>query len=70
MTSSFPIDLFLMMGDNYIGNDTLGRQCHTKRMHFEMLMRKCGQDNTIQKMYENFAQLGLGREILVYARKK
>jgi 2-polyprenyl-3-methyl-5-hydroxy-6-metoxy-1,4-benzoquinol methylase len=70
VTSSFPIDLFLMMGDNYIGNDNLGRQCHKRRMNFELLMKKSGNDDSMGRMYEYFAQLGLGREILVYARKK
>jgi SAM-dependent methyltransferase len=70
ITSSFPIDLFLMMGDSYIGNDVLGRQCHTRRMNFEFLMKKSGLESAQEKIYESFAQLGLGREILVYARKK
>jgi SAM-dependent methyltransferase len=70
ITSSFPIDLFLMMGDNYIGDDVLGRQCHTRRMNFELAMQKTGLGGTQEKIYESFAQLGLGREILVYARKK
>ena len=26
--TTFPIDMFLLMGDNYIGNDDLGRACH------------------------------------------
>jgi len=28
--TSFPIDLFLLMGDNYVGpeNDAMGRACH------------------------------------------
>ena len=25
---SFPIDMFLVMGDNYIGDDEKGRKCH------------------------------------------
>jgi len=70
VTSSFPIDLFLMMGDAYIGNDELGRQCHARRMNFELLMHKTGLTDLQEKIYEGFAELGLGREVLVYARKK
>lgn len=70
VTSTFPIDLFLMMGDAYIGNDELGRQCHARRMHFELLMHKSGLTGLQEKIYQGFAGLGLGREVLVYARKK
>ena len=34
--ATFPIDLFLMMGDNYVGNDEVGRACHGKRKTLEI----------------------------------
>jgi SAM-dependent methyltransferase len=69
VTSTFPIDLFLMMGDNYIGNDELGRACHQKRMNFELLLHKAGLDNLRNELYQKFSECGLGREVLIYARK-
>lgn len=69
VTSTFPIDLFLMMGDNYIGNDELGRACHQKRMNFELLLHKSGLDSLRDELYQKFSECGLGREVLIYARK-
>ena len=40
--STFPIDMFLLMGDNYIGDDSKGRECHTKRMAFEKKLSAAG----------------------------
>lgn len=66
---TFPIDLFLMMGKNYIGNDTLGRECHAMRKAFESGMRKSGESELMNKMYQGFLELGLGRELVFMAQK-
>lgn len=66
--TTFPIDMFLLMGDNYIGNDTLGRECHKKRMNFDINLSK--MPTLDSKLSEAFANLDLGREIVMLARKK
>jgi 2-polyprenyl-3-methyl-5-hydroxy-6-metoxy-1,4-benzoquinol methylase len=68
--ATFPIDLFLLMGDNYIGNDALGRQCHAKRKRFEQALESAGMSDLRQQLYQAFAALGIGREILMIGRKK
>lgn len=68
--ATFPIDMFLLMGDNYIGNDELGRVCHTKRMNFEKAMNQSGLGNVLADLYSAFASQGVGREVVVYAKKK
>ena len=68
--SSFPIDIFLLMGDNYIGNDEIGRACHKKRMKFETAMMLGGQGDTLAGLYSAFADQGIGREVVIYAEKK
>ncbi len=68
--STFPIDLFLLMGDNYIGNDELGRSCHTKRMTFEKAMNKGGAGNLLAGLYSTFANQGIGREIVLFGKKR
>ena len=68
-TTTFPMEIFLMMGDNYVGNDELGRACHKKRMRMEMLMNKAGLSELKSDMYEGLAKLGIGREIVMYAKK-
>ena len=67
--TSFPIDLFLLMGDNYIGNDALGRACHAKRKTFELALARAGKSALKQEMYRRLAQLGIGRDVFVVARK-
>jgi 2-polyprenyl-3-methyl-5-hydroxy-6-metoxy-1,4-benzoquinol methylase len=68
--ASFPLDMFLLFGDQYIGNGTLGRECHNKRVNFETLMRKHGKQNELKALYKSFADLNLGRTITIYATPK
>lgn len=68
--STFPIDLFLLMGDNYIKNDSLGRKCHAKRKQFELNMKKAGLNHLKTDLYQAFSNLGLGREVLIMGQKK
>jgi len=67
--TTFPIDLFLLMGDNYVGNDDLGRACHAKRKAFETNLAKAGLTTLKQDMYRALATLGIGRDVFVVARK-
>jgi SAM-dependent methyltransferase len=66
---TFPIDLFLLMGDSYIGNDALGRECHRRRMAFELNLVKAGRADLLQQLYARLATLGIGRELVFFARK-
>ena len=67
--ATFPIDLFLLMGDNYVGNDTVGHECHKRRMSFENNMNKAGLNKIKRELYVKFAELGLGRETVIIGRK-
>ena len=67
--STFPIDMFLLMGDNYIGNDALGRECHSRRMNLEKNLAAAGHNSTRESLYKAFADVGLGREIVIVGRK-
>ena len=66
-TSSFPLDMFLLFGDQYVGNPKLGRECHNKRVKFEQLMEKHGKAEKLKKFYNALSELNLGRSISVYA---
>ena len=68
--STFPIDLFLLMGDNYVGNDALGRACHARRKTMELNLARAWQSPLKQAMYRSLAQLGVGRDVFVVARKR
>lgn len=66
---TFPIDLFLLMGDNYVGNDGVGRECHRKRKRLESNLAAAGLTNWKREVYQKLGECGLGREILMIARK-
>lgn len=68
--ATFPIDLFLLMGDNYIGNDPLGRECHKKRKQFELHLKEGGQNDLKRAWYRNLFRMGLGRETIVFGKKQ
>lgn len=67
--ATFPIDMFLLMGEHYVGNDALGRACHGKRKRFETLLAAAGMNDLKRALLKNFAELGIGREACVYARR-
>jgi SAM-dependent methyltransferase len=67
--ATFPIEIFLLMGDNYVGNDELGRRCHGKRKQFELSLDRAGLGDTKRRLYEGLADLHIGRDIVMVARK-
>ena len=68
-TTTFPIDMFLLMGENYVGNDVTGRSVHSRRKTLELNMAKAGATDLRLAWYKSMSDLGMGRELLVYARK-
>lgn len=67
--ATFPIDIFLLMGENYIGDDVLGRKCHGKRKAFEQGLAKAGLNDLKRQLYRKLADIGIGREILIVGKK-
>lgn len=65
-TCDFPMELFVLMGDNYIDNQTLGKECHKRRMNFELNIN----GELKKKIYDKLASIGLGRNIIIYAKKR
>jgi 2-polyprenyl-3-methyl-5-hydroxy-6-metoxy-1,4-benzoquinol methylase len=68
--SNFPMEFFLLMGDNYVDNEALGSLCHQKRMQFEETLYKTPETRKLlENLYTSFAKLGIGRSLSLYARK-
>lgn len=67
--TSFPMELFLLMGDNYVGNDSVGRECHLRRKQFDLALEKAGLGDVRRKLYGALAKAGIGREAIIVARK-
>lgn len=68
-STTFPIDIFLLMGENYTKDSALGRQCQAKRKRFEMLLNQAGLNHLRRKLYQLFAECDVGREIVLFAQK-
>jgi hypothetical protein len=69
VSTSFPIDQFLLMGDRYVGDDALGRAVHRRRMAFELALKAAGKNELRRELYRAQARLGVGREVSVLARR-
>jgi SAM-dependent methyltransferase len=67
---TFPLDIFLLMGKNYVGNDLVGRECHGFRKNFENNLMNTGNKDLLNKLYQSFSEVGIGREIILIAKKK
>jgi SAM-dependent methyltransferase len=62
----FPMEMFLLFGEDYISNREIGPICHQKRVSFELSIPK----SLRQSLYRAFAQAGSGRNVLMVGRKR
>lgn len=67
-TTSFPMETFVMMGDNYIDDPALGRSCQNKRKKFDLALEAAGLKTVRRAFYRALAESGIGREAVVIAR--
>lgn len=67
--STFPIEMFLLMGENYVENPVLGREVHKKRIEFEKKILNSNNGQLLRDFYTKLSQLNLGREIFICAKK-
>ena len=70
LETSFPMELFLLMGDVYIGDHSIGSKCHAKRVAFERALRTTGRTEFLHKFYKAMSELGVGREVEIFCRPK
>jgi len=64
--TDFPMEFFLLMGEAYVGNPKIGKECHEKRVRFESAIPA----ELRRKIYQAFAGIGIGRDLLTIARWK
>ena len=69
-STSFPMELFLLMGLDYTKDGELGRACHNQRKRFDLSLEQAGFKETRRAFYRALAAAGLGREAVVVAVKK
>ncbi|MFH1710670.1 MAG: class I SAM-dependent methyltransferase [bacterium] len=66
---TFPMEFFVLMEDDYIGNDRIGRACHQKRMDLELSLSNNGLNEFKLNTYRFFIKNNIGREIIIYGKK-
>ena len=67
LEASFPLEIFLLMGDRYVSDAELGRACHLKRVAFEANLRAQGKTKEMRDYYRALAGLNLGRQVVAFA---
>ena len=67
---SFPVEIFALMGEDYIGNPAVGEKIHQKRLSFEQNLIKSGKNQLKRKLYQKLIEMGIGRSIILYATKQ
>ncbi|HWU25641.1 MAG TPA: class I SAM-dependent methyltransferase [Rhizomicrobium sp.] len=68
-STGFPMEIFLLMGDNYTVDPALGRACHEARKKFDLALETASLGSTRRKFYRALAEAGLGREAAIIAVK-
>lgn len=70
VSTTFPIDFFLLMGENYINNGKKGRRVHALRKKFDLNLIETGNANLRSRIYNQLAKINIGRETVLYAKKQ
>jgi 2-polyprenyl-3-methyl-5-hydroxy-6-metoxy-1,4-benzoquinol methylase/RimJ/RimL family protein N-acetyltransferase len=63
--ADFPMELFLLLGEDYVDDPELGRACHARRVELETAIPR--QER--RALYRQLARAGVGRNCLVFARR-
>ena len=69
LRGTYPIDQHLLEGQNYIGNDTLGRALHQQRMRAELQDMAAGTWHLREAQYRDQIRDRIGREMVAIGRK-
>ena len=67
--ATFPLEMFLLMGFDYINNSKIGLKKHQERIKFEQNLNEQNAQKLKQKIYQKFAEIGIGRRAIIYAKK-
>lgn len=68
-TTDFPVEMFLLWDDVYVGNPAAGKAMHQRRCRFEENLRRTGREGLLRAFYQQLAAINVGREAIVCARK-
>lgn len=68
MEATFPLEVFLLFGDNYVADREVGRACHARRVAFEQNLRSLGRVDVLRSLYRSLAEQNLGRTVVAIAK--
>lgn len=63
--SDFPMEFFLLFGEDYTGDPALGAKCHGRRVRFDTVL----PSELRRNIYKSLSKVGVGRNLLFFARK-
>jgi len=66
LQGDFPMELFLLMGEDYIEDAEIGVECHKKRVNLELAMPAVLR----RTLYQSLACIGIGRACMAFGRKR
>jgi 2-polyprenyl-3-methyl-5-hydroxy-6-metoxy-1,4-benzoquinol methylase len=61
----FPMELFLLMGENYVADPEVGSRCHARRVQFDLGL----PPELRRKIYSALGNVGVGRDCLVFGKR-
>ena len=66
LTTDFPMEFFLLMGEDYVADPALGPGLHERRRRFELALPAALR----RRLYAAFASVGAGRNTLAFAVRR
>jgi hypothetical protein len=69
VTCTFPLELFLVAGQNYVGHPEVGAEVHAWRKRLEMGLELLGLGELKREAYRTLARRGMGRDIVMYGKR-
>jgi SAM-dependent methyltransferase len=67
LSGDFPMEIFPIMGEDYLSHPETGKAAHLKRISFEKHLSLTGHDGLKDRLAESLAKLGIGRNIQIFA---
>lgn len=67
--NSFPVERYLLDGQNYVMDPSLGKEVYRQRQEWYAHFEQTGQAAELAKTQRTWAEEGIGREVFVVAQK-
>lgn len=68
-TTNFPLEFLLLGGINYYSSSNMQKQVGPFVKNFENSFKQTGREKDLNILYENLANMGMGRVVIIYAQK-